>query len=129
MKPTSVTGRLQAGKQQCLFSAEHTEQRPSPHQIDALMSLMSQSREKAVLFEFEAPQDSRVFIAGSFNGWEPATHPLKYHPEVGRFQATLLLEPGIHEYKFVVDGTWHVDTKCPHWVINDNGSLNSVIKI
>jgi 1,4-alpha-glucan branching enzyme len=90
---------------------------------------MAGATDKEVAFEFEAKQDSRVFIAGTFNNWNPSTHPLEYHPESGVFRATLLLEPGVHEYKFVVDGVWHADAKCPHWVINDSGTINSVIRV
>lgn len=108
---------------------EHHAHPRETQQIEELLSLMAQATEREVVFEFAAQQDSRVFIAGTFNGWNPTTHPLDYHPESGLFRATLLLEPGVHEYKFVVDGAWHVDVKCPHWVLNDNGTINSVIRV
>ena len=98
-------------------------------QIDSLKELMARATEKAVLFEIEAGCDSQVFIAGTFNGWNPTSHPLKYHPEDDVFRAVLLLESGTYEYKFVVNGRWCVDAKCPDSVLNDNGTLNSVIHV
>jgi len=97
--------------------------------IDNLKQMMAHSTEKEILFEIEANQDSKVFIAGTFNDWSPKTHPLEYYPQDGVFRAFILLEPGIHEYKFVVDGVWQMDVNCPDWVLNDNGTLNSVIRV
>jgi len=84
---------------------------------------------KAFRFEIQAEPRSRVFIAGTFNGWAPTTHRLRYHPKDGVFGITLYLEPGTYEYKFVVNGVWRVDVKCPHWKLNDNGTLNSVLRV
>lgn len=99
------------------------------HPIGELMKLMSHETGRAILFEVRAPPDSKVFIAGTFNHWNPTTHPLAYHPEDGVFRATLHLPAGTHQYKFLVDGAWHLDIHCPHWVLNGQGSLNSVIHI
>ena len=98
-------------------------------QIEDLLHVLANATEKAVLFEVAAKQDSKVYVAGTFNEWNPTTHPLQYHVEDEVFRATLLLEPGTHEYKFVIDGVWCLDVKCPQWVINDNGIANSVLHV
>lgn len=97
--------------------------------IDHLMRLMSQQTEKQVEFVLEAKHGSKVYIAGTFNEWNPTSHPLRYHPEDGTYKAKLLLPKGIHEYKFIVDGAWRIDTRCPNWILNDTGTLNSVLKV
>jgi len=97
--------------------------------IDTLMRLMRRESGKAVLFEIVAAQDSKVYVAGTFNNWNPTTHPLDHHPEDGVFRATLLLPAGTHEYKFVVNGVWHLDSACPNWVLNEHGTLNSVVRV
>jgi 1,4-alpha-glucan branching enzyme len=102
---------------------------PESRQMNHLMVLMAGATEKPVLFETSAERDSRVYVAGTFNGWNPTSHPLTYHPSDDLFRATLLLPQGVHEYKFVVNGVWHVDVKCPNWVLNNNGTLNSVISV
>ncbi len=98
-------------------------------QIDSLMRLMTHETGKAIQFEIAAHPDSKVYIAGTFNNWDPTTHPLQHHPEEGVFKATLHLAAGAHAYKFVVNGVWHMDAKCPHWESNGQGNLNSVIKV
>lgn len=98
-------------------------------QIDSLMRLMRRESGKAVRFEIAAARDSKVYVAGTFNHWNPNTHPLDHHPEDGVFRATLHLPAGTHEYKFVVNGVWHLDAACPNWVLNEHGTLNSVVRV
>jgi 1,4-alpha-glucan branching enzyme len=68
-----------------------------------------------------------VFVAGTFNNWNPRQHQLHDNPNSGVFKTTLMLPPGRHEYKFVVDGEWHVDPNCPNWALNSHGTLNSIV--
>ena len=88
---------------------------------------MNRAQGRAVRFEIAAKQVSRVYVTGTFNGWNSTEHPLTYHPEDGLFKCTLRLLPGTYHYKFVVDSVWHMDAKCPHWVLNNHGSLDSVL--
>lgn len=55
-----------------------------------------------VRFELEAEGARDVRLAGSFTGWEPRYEltPLAH----GRWGVTVPLEPGVHDYVFVVDG-------------------------
>jgi 1,4-alpha-glucan branching enzyme len=98
-------------------------------QFNSLMRLMSGKNGKAVQFEVAAFSGSKVYVVGTFNNWDPTTHPLEYHPEDEVFRATLHLPAGTYEYKFVVDGVWHIDYECPHWVAAANGAINSVIHV
>ena len=98
-------------------------------QIADLMEIMSHTNEKAIRFEIQAPQDSKVYIAGTFNNWDPTSHPLEYRPDKGAFRAYILLKEGTYEYKFVVNGVWQEDEKCPERVTDENGNINSVIRI
>ena len=50
-------------------------------------------KEKDTEFSFPAPHAQSVFIAGSFNQWNPSSHPLK-KDEHGVWKITLPLEPG-----------------------------------
>jgi 1,4-alpha-glucan branching enzyme len=82
---------------------------------------------KRVRFQLEAEKGSEVFIAGSFNDWNPANSKLAYRD--GVFCRTLLLPKGRYEYKFVVNGVWCVDPACSEWMPNGMGSLNSVVVV
>ncbi len=84
---------------------------------------------RRVTFRFVAPPASVVYLAGSFNGWAPTACRLAYAAVERAFVTELQLRPGLHEYKFIVDGYWCVDPACPDWTANDHGSLNSVIHV
>ena len=83
--------------------------------------------EKKTPFRIEADKGSEVYVAGTFNGWNPSKDKLAYGK--GVFSCSLPLPVGRHEYKFVVDGTWCVDPACPEWAPNGLGSLNSVATV
>jgi len=66
-----------------------------------------------VQFRFDADsQVKAVYLAGEFNDWNPTALPMEGPDEAGLFQAKLELDPGVYQYKFVVDGTeWTSDPK------------------
>ncbi len=82
---------------------------------------------KAVTFTLRAEPGKKVFLAGTFNGWDPAAKQMA--EKKGVYSTSLRLEPGKYEYKFVVDGTWCADTECPDCVPNEQGTLHSVIVV
>ena len=82
-----------------------------------------------VSFHLLADPGSNVFVAGSFNGWNPAQFRLSAHPQDNLFGIELTLPPGRHEYKFVVNGEWRLDPSCPDWRLNCQGTLNSVVSV
>jgi 1,4-alpha-glucan branching enzyme len=75
---------------------------------------------------FYAPDAQAVFVAGSFNGWQPSAMPLERQAG-GRWVVELMLEPGRHEYRFVVDGRWTDDPLSSAFVSNPFGGLNCVL--
>lgn len=93
------------------------------------MKRRSSTSEKDVQFELSAEPGSHVFVAGTFNNWNPTANPLKDNPGSGHCKATLRLPVGRHEYKFVVNDEWRVDPNCPESAPNDHGSLNSVLHV
>ena len=77
-------------------------------------------------FKLEAPQAEQVFIVGCFNEWEPMANPLERDDE-GTWSCTLYIEPGEHEYRFLVDGAWRDDpaNMVRRW--NEFGTQNCVL--
>ena len=67
-----------------------------------------------------------VFIAGTFNNWEPGRDMMRRN-ESGEWGIQLELEPGRHEYLFVADGCWLPDPDAAEWVGNPSGGRNSVL--
>ena len=84
---------------------------------------------RPVTVQCRAEPESHVFIAGTFNGWNPLTHKLSNGNGMDVYETTLHLPPGRYEYKFLINGTWCADPECTEWVRNHVGSLNSVIRV
>jgi 1,4-alpha-glucan branching enzyme len=69
-----------------------------------------------------------VFVAGSFNDWQPV-RKLEDKNNDGTYRCRLLLVPGEYQYKFMVDGEWRSDPLNPDFIPNEFGSLNSVLVV
>ncbi|MBP5791270.1 MAG: glycogen-binding domain-containing protein [Kiritimatiellae bacterium] len=82
-----------------------------------------------VTFTVHADKGKEVFLAGEFNGWDPAAKKLAYKARAGVYTTTLNLEAGTYQYKFVIDGTWCADPENVNSVQNDQGTFNSVIEV
>jgi len=79
-----------------------------------------------VTFSVRAEIGSKVFLAGSFNDWNPTAKEMTDKKGEGIYTAILSLASGTYQYKFVIDGTWCADPECADWIQNDLGTLNSV---
>jgi 1,4-alpha-glucan branching enzyme len=88
-----------------------------------------QPRRKRVAFQFDGGPDCDVRLAGTFNNWNPGGRRLTRKNGNDTYAATLLLARGRHEYKFLVNGEWQCDPACPDWVLNEHGTLNSVVDV
>lgn len=80
-----------------------------------------------VHFRVDAPGASEVALAGTFTGWEPSFQLRESVP--GVWSVLVPLEPGVHDYVFVIDGTrWMPD---PHaFLVDDSfGGTNSRITL
>ena len=90
---------------------------------------MNTSAKRKITFTFKDEPGKKVFVAGTFNDWDPNAAPMADCDQTGVYAATLRIPRGNHEYKFVVDGIWQVDPANPDCVINGHGSLNSLIAV
>jgi len=91
------------------------------------MGSQAKTKARRVKFQLQAEPGCEVYLAGTFNSWNPRKNKMKYAN--GMYTTTLTLEPGRYEYKFVIDGVWCVDPACTEWAPNGLGSLNSVITV
>ena len=82
---------------------------------------------RRVDFHLESGAGREVFLAGTFNGWDAARKQLSDSGSAGFYCGSLLLPKGRYEYKFVVDGEWSIDPENSEFVVNDRGTLNSVL--
>ena len=88
----------------------------------------TEDSQREVTVRIEAEEGSKVYVAGSFNGWDPKKDELAPE-EGGGYSTTLPLPRGTHQYKFVINDVWCVDPGCEDWTPNGVGSLNSVLSL
>ncbi|WP_417850224.1 glycogen-binding domain-containing protein [Thalassoglobus sp.] len=95
---------------------------------------MSKQSKKSIEFQCFAAEAQEVFLAGTFNDWQPNATPMKKDDD-GIWSIKLKLSQGHHEYKFVVDGEWcclaldQQSHDCPNCVPNELGSLNQFVDV
>lgn len=75
-----------------------------------------------VQFRIDASTASSVRLAGSFTDWQPAY--VLHQTGAGVWSVMVPLEPGVHDYAFVVDGDWTHDPVAPA-VADGFGGVNS----
>ncbi len=82
---------------------------------------------KGVRFNYKpSGKPSEIFLAGTFNAWNPANkdYLLKDEDGDGVYSITLQLAPGTYQYKFVIDGTWTKDPYSPEATGDGFGGQN-----
>ena len=91
-------------------------------------------RRKRVKFNCHSIDAQSVFLAGSFNEWNPTALPMKRDQE-GNWSTEALLHCGRYEFKFIVDGEWVCrpqctgDHLCADCVTNDHGTMNRILEV
>ena len=110
---------------------DHPKRRPVPCEpgISACVPVEAlSSTHRTVRFEFLAPNAQDVFIAGSFDEWNPTGLPM-VRLENGTWSKELVLCPGTYEYLFIVDGVWTPDPLATACVPNPYGGVNSCFTV
>ncbi|HOW65507.1 MAG TPA: glycogen-binding domain-containing protein [Candidatus Paceibacterota bacterium] len=79
-------------------------------------------------FTFHAPSAISVMLVGDFTHWQEQPIPMK-RASKGLWQTEVELAPGVHHYRFLVDGEWRDDPECELSVANPFGTQNSVRKV
>jgi 1,4-alpha-glucan branching enzyme len=82
-----------------------------------------------VRFEIEARGASKVFLAGDFTDWDAEPRRMR-RSQRGKdiFSTKVDLEPGVYQYKYLVDGEWLTDPAARQFP-NVHGTTNSVIEV
>lgn len=89
-----------------------------------MISILADGR---VEFRFYRPRATRVFVAGTFNGWRPDASPMQRDSD-GWWRATLAFAPGVHQFRYVADGHWYTDFAA-QGVEHGKFGLNSLLVI
>jgi 1,4-alpha-glucan branching enzyme len=98
---------------------------------------LAKESSKGTEFVCYAPKAIAVYLAGTFNDWSPEA-TLMSREEGGPWKATVPLEPGRYEYKFLIDGQWFCGAEQDdeaallprrERIPNPFGSLNYVLEV
>jgi len=81
---------------------------------------------KKVTFKLHAPSAHEVLITESFRNRRETARPLKRCKD-GTWRITIGLNPGFHEYHFIVDGVRHDDPGSTTRRANGFGVFNCVV--
>lgn len=91
------------------------------------MKKIENKTRRRVTFSFASPDAKEVFVAGTFNGWDPHKDPFKRHST--GWKAVKYLTPGMYEYLLIVDGIWVDDPSCPKRCSNPFGGENCILEV
>ena len=84
-------------------------------------------------FTCQSPEARDVFLAGTFNDWDPNGIVMERQDD-GTWRTELELAPGRYEYKFIVDGVWccepgQEDSQCETCIPNSFGTMNRFVEV
>lgn len=91
----------------------------------AKKSVTQSTGAKKQVFSFTAPDAMSVQLVGDFTHWQQRPVNLQKSTD-GVWRASVVLQPGSHHYRFLVDGQWRDDPECSLHVSNPYGSQNAV---
>ncbi|HOI56322.1 MAG TPA: isoamylase early set domain-containing protein [Phycisphaerae bacterium] len=83
---------------------------------------------KNVRLSFNHNVQGPVFVAGTFNGWDNRSTPMKRSSD-GRWEVLLKLPPGEHQFRYYADGQWFTDYAADGVVPNGLGDFNSIVRV
>lgn len=82
-----------------------------------------------VQFVLEAPGAASVVVAGDFDGWE-GSHALSDPDGDGTWSGRVPVQPGVHTYMFLVDGSdWITDPRAERYSDDGFGNRNAVLAV
>ena len=90
-------------------------------------SLRPSAADGRIRFRLRANGAKSVAVVGSWNGWSP--EPLAPAGPAGLWEAALVLPPGEHRYRFVVDGTSRKPPDALRYVADGFGGVDGVLEI
>lgn len=94
---------------------------------DATVADRSAAQQIFVHFRLDAPEATSVYLAGDFTGWEPSYELHETSP--GVWTVAVPLDPGVHDYAFVVDGARWTPDPLAAAVDDGFGGVNSRLSI
>lgn len=80
-----------------------------------------------VIIEYRDTDAVNVLISGDFNNW--STNDRMEKTGSGLFSKKIVMDPGKHGYKLIVDGNWITDPDNPNTASDGYGGSNSIVEV
>jgi 1,4-alpha-glucan branching enzyme len=93
-----------------------------PHRYSAKNNL------RTISFLYPAPKAREVCLMGTFNQWDPKSHPMRKYPD-GAWRLEVDLSHGHHEYLLVVDGQPTLDPRAHGVTRNHKNERVSMVAV
>lgn len=81
-----------------------------------------------VVLNFDEIECSRLQLAGDFNDWIP-DRDVETRKINGHWQKVFTADPGVYEYRLVIDGIWQQDPTNAVEIPNELGTINSLLQV
>jgi chromosome partitioning protein len=81
-----------------------------------------------IVLTFDDIDCRRLQLAGDFNNWIP-DHDIETRNVDGHWQKVFTAEPGVYEYRLIIDGKWQHDPTNPAEIPNELGGVNSLLQV
>jgi len=70
--------------------------------------MVTRNEQGEIEFKYRHPTARHVYLVGDFNEWDGLATPMR-RTAGGEWVVNLSLADGVYEYKFLADGTLHLD--------------------
>jgi chromosome partitioning protein len=100
----------------------------TPHEDACMAQTKQKASRQMVVLTFNEIDCDRLQLAGDFNDWVPDRN-IETRNINGHYQKVFTAEPGVYEYRLLVDGKWQPDPTNPIEVPNDVGGINSILQV
>lgn len=97
--------------------------------IDEARKRSAHDPRRQVVLRFPGLAGREVQLAGDFNNWEPDHNVLVTRTSGDTVEKVLSLQPGVYQYRLIVDGQWQDDTSNPERIPNVVGGYNSLLRV
>ena len=83
---------------------------------------------KEVDFSIASVDAKEVYVTGNFNNWK-LDDKSRMEQTNGKWHKKIRLKPGLHHYRFVIDGKWTEDPDNIRKEINPYGEMDSLLEV
>ncbi len=93
-----------------------------------MATAFNDTRRHMVVLTFRELDCGRLQLAGDFNDWIPDRN-VETRRVNGCWQKVFTAEPGVYEYRLLIDGVWQPDPTNPAEIPSDLGGVNSILQV